>query len=110
MEHSRQVRLGFAGCLVSIIIPIQISLVAKRTFDFPGQILQNAMAAGNVDNNLFGDHALVVGNIDGAMGIFKLSSNNPRWFATDLGTITNITIGDIRGNTLVSFFQISKCV
>ncbi|KAG0296497.1 integrin alpha FG-GAP repeat-containing protein 2 [Linnemannia gamsii] len=74
----------------------QVSLVQKLRWHVSGNISPTAFAIGDVDGH--GDNAFVIGNLVGELFIFK--GNNPEgipWLTCKgLGTITAVTIGDIR--------------
>lgn len=48
-----------------------ISLVKKIEFEFPGNVVRNALTLGDVDND--GCNELIVGNQNGDIAIFKVS-------------------------------------
>ncbi|KAG0006445.1 integrin alpha FG-GAP repeat-containing protein 2 [Modicella reniformis] len=73
-----------------------VSLVQKLRWHVSGNISPTAFAIGDVDGN--GDNEFVIGNLVGDLFIFK--NNHPEgqpWLTCKgLGTITAVTIGDIR--------------
>ncbi|RWS09632.1 integrin-alpha FG-GAP repeat-containing protein 2-like protein [Dinothrombium tinctorium] len=70
-----------------------ISLVDRIKFEFEGNIHKNAIAFGDVDNDSCNE--LVVGNLAGALSIFKGMQSKPWAFAQNLGMISSVIVGDI---------------
>ena len=68
------------------------SLARKTRLQFTGNVNANAITLGDVDND--GLNELIVGNIDGDLGIFK-QETYPRFFADHLGTITVLCVGKL---------------
>lgn len=52
-----------------------ITLGKRYEFEFPGNVVKNALTLGDVDND--GSNELVVGNQSGDVCIFKVCSNWP---------------------------------
>lgn len=48
-----------------------ITLVKRYEFEFPGNVVKNALTLGDVDND--GSNELIVGNHTGDVCIFKVS-------------------------------------
>ncbi|XP_067654862.1 KICSTOR complex protein ITFG2-like [Haliotis asinina] len=70
-----------------------VSFVERVEVEFSGNLLNQAMVLGDVDNDKYNE--LVVGNIDGDLSVFKGSSVTPWRKTSDLGMITCIGLGDI---------------
>lgn len=71
-----------------------ITFVDRITFDFKGNVAQNAVCLADVDND--GEVELVVGNSAGELAIFKGTGSRPwRVSAVKLGHIAAICAGDL---------------
>ncbi|KAL8611764.1 hypothetical protein ACOMHN_009446 [Nucella lapillus] len=70
-----------------------VSFVESIELQFPGNVLPQTLALGDVDND--GGNELVVGNIDGDLVVFKGDSSVPVKKAANLGMITCVGVGDI---------------
>ena len=70
-----------------------VSFVEHVTLEFSGNILQEALALGDVDND--GGNELVLGNVDGELSIFKGDCAKPWKTCKNLGMITCIGVGDV---------------
>ncbi|CAI9739426.1 complex ITFG2-like isoform X1 [Octopus vulgaris] len=79
-----------------------VSFVDRIELDFSKNLLNDALALGDVDND--GGNELAVGNIEGSLSIFKGKKSSPWKKCSDLGMITCVKVGDIRNcgkNSLV---------
>jgi hypothetical protein len=70
-----------------------ITFVDRLTFDFHGNIAQNAICLGDFDND--GNYEMCVGNSLGYLAIYKGASPNPWKHSNKLGHIVAITSGDL---------------
>jgi len=68
-----------------------LSLVHSIELPFSGNLLKEAICVGDCDNDGFGE--IVVGNTDGELFIYR--SNKCIFYASDLGCISAISIGDL---------------
>lgn len=72
------------------------SFVNHLEFEFEGNIAQNAIYLGDVDND--GLNELVVGNENGDLAVYKGDSCRPVRVASDLGLISAVSVGDLFNN------------
>lgn len=69
-----------------------ISFVDRLTLDFKGNVAQNALCLGDVDND--GEYELSVGNSLGQLAIYK-GTTKPWKYCKDLGHISAVACGDL---------------
>lgn len=80
-------------------------LVEKFAFSFSGTLSPNALLVGDVDND--SDNEIVVGSLSGELAVIKGrpsrrqdgaggAAAKPRFFASDLGSIVCVALGDVR--------------
>ncbi|CAH1785778.1 unnamed protein product [Owenia fusiformis] len=87
-----------------------VSFVERLEFDFPGNLFNQALGVGDVDNDKCNE--IVAGNMNGELMVFKGRDSKPWRKASDLGMITCIGVGDIcnKGkNMLVSLSAEGWC-
>ncbi|KAJ8299439.1 hypothetical protein KUTeg_023499, partial [Tegillarca granosa] len=70
-----------------------VSFVERIEVDFCGNLFNEAIFVGDVDNDKA--YELVVGNVDGDLAVFKGTSSSPWRKSSDLGMITCVGVGDI---------------
>ncbi|XP_059170642.1 KICSTOR complex protein ITFG2-like [Physella acuta] len=79
-----------------------VSFVERIEFEFPGNIMTQAMVLADVDNDM--SNELVVGNIEGDIAIFKGDSPTPWKKTTICGMLTCLAVGEVhlpKKNSLV---------
>jgi len=84
-----------------------VTFVDRLTLEVSGNIAQNAVCLGDVDND--GGHELVVGNEEGELLVFKGSSSKVWKRCSDLGFITAIGIGDLLNQGSNVLVVVSGC-
>ncbi|CAE1251378.1 ITFG2 [Acanthosepion pharaonis] len=70
-----------------------VSFVERIELDFSKNLLNDALALGDIDND--GGNELAVGNIEGTLSVFKGKEFSPWKKCSDLGMITCVKVGDI---------------
>lgn len=70
-----------------------VSFVERIEVDFCGNLFNEAIFVGDVDNDKA--YELVVGNVEGDLAVFKGTCSSPWRKSSDLGMITCVGVGDI---------------
>lgn len=83
------------------------SFVNHLEFEFEGNIAQNAICLGDVDND--GLNELVVGNENGDLAVFKGENSRPVRVASDLGLISAVAVGDLFNNGRNALVVVTGC-
>ena len=100
-----------AGSSVATSGPTRVLTFARPLeFDFEGNVNQNAITLGDVDND--GLDELIVGNDVGRVAIFKGSNPKPVRVATEVGLVATLSVGDLLNigrNVLLVVTAYGKC-
>lgn len=75
-----------------------VAFVDQLMFSFPGNHFSHALCLGDVDNDQANE--LVIGNVSGALQVFKGTDAKAWRSVADLGTITALTCGDLLNSQL----------
>jgi hypothetical protein len=94
---------GKSSRLVSFVDKAKLILSCPTS-----NVYKNAIALGDLDNDANGDIELAIGSIDGELWIFKGRSKYPWKRSASLGSITCLTIGDVRNNGKNSLVAIAS--
>lgn len=82
-----------------------VSFLDKIEYEFVGNLLQDAVCLGDVDNDE--NIELVAANLQGVMAVFKFQHSQPWATASDLGVVASVIVGDIVNDSQNKIVSIS---
>ncbi|XP_064481058.1 KICSTOR complex protein ITFG2-like [Ornithodoros turicata] len=82
-----------------------VSFLDKIEYEFVGNILQDAICLGDVDNDE--NIELVAASLNGDIAVFKFQQQRPWATASDLGAVASVVVGDIVNDSRNKVLSIS---